>query len=130
MELTDTQLAALLRQTDEAWVESKVDSTSTPNIDAVLDAVEGLVVEVRSLRARIAAADYLHRAFDILDVDDDCEDCNNSLHGFEGECGEWLCPNKYVVTACCTCSDADGDLQTWPCPTHTALHPEEETPDA
>lgn len=124
MELTDAQLATLLRQTDEAWVESINADRRTPSIDAVLDAVEGLVVEVRSLRARIVAADQLHRAFDIFDVDDTCEDCDNAVHGFEGEGYYWLCPNQYVATACCTCLDTDGDPQIWPCPTHTALHPE------
>ena len=89
MELTDAQLAALLRQTDEAWVESTNTDRQTPNIDAVLDATEGIVAEVRALRARIAAVDEIHKPHDCGCINAGLCDACDSL--------TWPCPTHTAL---------------------------------
>lgn len=72
-------------------------------IEEILDVhVPALIAEVRALRERIAAADRIHHRHAHNDI------CDSR---------PW---------APCDAEDAcEHDGEQWPCPTHTALHPED-----
>ena len=111
MALTDNQLAALDELASTPPTAAKVVRMGGAEYNLMLGTYKHLASEVRSLRAAITAADELHRPHD-------CDDGDGM--------GCWAQEVPGEGYMCQLVGNCDHDGYSWPCPTHTALHPEEQ----